>query len=163
MPALNFASGLMPDTRISAHTRPSKVDSSSDPKVTSMVRVAPCSNIGRNSRASLKNSIIIQSILSGYTETAGGPGRRQAPLRRSIRQVPFLEDGVNGAVGLELAQRLVDARQQLGVFLAGGDAQAAHHRGLVALGHFQVGIAALGNDAGRDRVVHEAALDAAGV
>src|SRR5690606_25960582 len=65
--------------------------------------------------------------------------------------------------GLQLLERIVDLGQQLGVGLARRDAQAAHDRGLIALGHLQVGIRALGDDAGRGGIVNENALYAARV
>ena len=48
----------MPDTRISAQTRPSTVDSSSEPIVTMIVSATPLIRIGRNSTASRQKACI---------------------------------------------------------------------------------------------------------
>ena len=57
-PALRLASTPMPDTRNIAQNSPSTVDNASEPMVTTMVSQTPCSRIGKNSTASLKNFCI---------------------------------------------------------------------------------------------------------
>ena len=57
-PALRPTSTPMPDTRISAQNSPSTVDSTSEPIVTTIVSQTPCSRIGKNSTASLRNFCI---------------------------------------------------------------------------------------------------------
>jgi hypothetical protein len=61
MPRITFttafavpASRGTPETRISAHTRPSAVDSASEPTVTMTVSRRPCIRIGRNSADCLR-------------------------------------------------------------------------------------------------------------
>ena len=58
MAALTLASSGMPDTRMTAHTRPSTVDSSKEPSVTRMVSQAPWSRMGMNSRAWCRNWVM---------------------------------------------------------------------------------------------------------
>ena len=102
----------MPETRISAQTSPSTVDSSSEPMVTTIVSQTPCSRIGKNSTASLPETSASAQISASH---------RALGIRRLGLQAPFLEDLVDGAVGLELGERGVDLAEQLGVALADAD------------------------------------------
>src|SRR3954466_14407216 len=93
----------MPETRIIAQTRPSTVESSSEPMVTTIVSTTPLIRIGKNSAASCQKPFIDQ--LSSI-----GRGRSTLCL-----QTPFIEDLVDGAVGLQLGERGVDLAEQRGV------------------------------------------------
>ncbi|MNV85056.1 hypothetical protein D3C71_1789770 [compost metagenome] len=78
-PPLKLDRYLLPETRISAHTSPSTVDSASEPSVTRIVSFAPSSSIGMNSAASLKNSIMTQPTPTGLP--AGAPDAPHPPAR----------------------------------------------------------------------------------
>ena len=63
-PALKPTSTPMPDTRVSAQNSPSTVDNASEPMVTTIVSQTPCSRIGKNSTASLRNFCIGSEVAS---------------------------------------------------------------------------------------------------
>src|SRR5436190_24083928 len=111
-PAVKPASTPMPDTRISAQNSPSTVDNASEPIVTTIVSQTPCSRIGKNSTASLRNfcigsdqGCVLPREFASRFRTSGGVGLLS----------PFFENFGDGAVCLELGQRSVDLGQQLGV------------------------------------------------
>src|SRR6218665_3313402 len=108
-PALTLASSPMPDTRIAAQTRPSRVEISSEPSVTSTVSLAPWSRIGRKSRTLRKKAPTGGGCQWPVGRGRGGRGDGSGPGkgRRSVVQAPLLEDRVDAAVGLELGQRSV--------------------------------------------------------
>src|SRR5882757_4556877 len=122
-PPLNSESARTPDTRISAHSSPRIVESSSEPMVTTMVSQTPCSRIGTNSAASCRNFSIGQIT------------RRTFPLLsgRLWLQAPFVENLVDGAVGLEPGERGVDLAQQFGIALADSDCDRADGGRLVGI------------------------------
>src|ERR1700736_4756008 len=55
------ASARMPETRMSAHSKPSTVESASEPSVTMMVLRTPVSRMGMNSMASVRKRCIVTS------------------------------------------------------------------------------------------------------
>src|SRR6218665_785798 len=128
-PALTLASSPMPDTRIAAQTRPSRVEISSEPSVTSTVSLAPWSRIGRNSRP-LRKKALMRGVCQwpvGRGRWAGADGSGPGKRRRSVVQAPLLEDRVDAAVGLELGQRSVHLGHGFGIALARGDADVLDH------------------------------------
>src|SRR6478609_845099 len=115
-PAVKPTSTPMPDTRISAQNSPSTVDNASEPMVTTIVSQTPCSRIGKNSTASLRNFCIGSDqgcvpLRECCFATSGGVGLLS----------PFLENFGDGAACLQLGERGVDLGQQLGVALADAD------------------------------------------
>src|SRR6476660_3248131 len=148
--ALSIDSALTPETRIIAQTRPSTVESSSEPMVTTIVSATPLIRIGKNSTASCQKPFIGKLSISLY-------------LSALRLLAPFFEDLVDGAVGLQLGKRGVDLAEQRALPLAQADADRADGDGLVAVDEPHLGEAALLQIVGEDRVVGEAGLEAAGV
>src|SRR5262245_33394054 len=102
--ALSPDSAAMPETRIIAQTRPSTVESRSEPIVTTIVSATPFMRIGKNSTASCQKPFI---------------GRPSDSLYRSplCFLAPFVEDLVDGAVRLQLRKRGVDLAEQRAIVL----------------------------------------------
>src|SRR5581483_10832848 len=140
---------LTRQTRISAQTMPSTVDSSSEPTVTMMVSQRPCSRIGRNSRISARNFVM----------TAADPLLR---FNASI-ETPFREDLLQRAVLGQLVERGVDLSEQLAVALAHADADRAHNGRDIGVDQPHLGKQPLLEVVGQDGLVGEAGLQAAGV
>src|SRR5947209_1532513 len=129
--ALSIDRALMPDTRIIAQTRPSTVESSNEPMVTMIVSATPLIRIGKNSTASCQKPFINQPSSIGLS-------------RSTLRlQAPFIEDLLDGAVGLQLRERGVDLAEQRGLALAHADADRADRGRLVAVDEPHLGEAAL--------------------
>src|SRR3954454_23560383 len=149
--ALSSDRTRMPETRIIAQTRPSTVESSSEPMVTTIVRTTPLIRIGKNSAASCQKPFIDQPSSIGLS-------------RSTLRlQAPFIEDLLDGAVGLQLGERGVDLAEQRGLALAHADADRADGDRLVAVDQTHLGEAALLQIVGEDRIVGVTGLEAAGV
>src|SRR6478735_6890418 len=151
-PALKPTSTPMPDTRISAQNSPSTVDNASEPMVTTIVSQTPCSRIGKNSTASLRNFCIgsDQRVVRCYSEctapdSSGGVGLLP----------PFLENLGNGAACLQLGERGVDLRQQFSIALAHADRDGANGDGLVGIDQAHLGEITLLQIVGEDRIVGE--------
>src|SRR5947208_10795808 len=148
-PALRPASTPMPDTRSSAQRSPSTVDNASEPIVTTIVSQTPCSRIGTNSTASLKNFCIgsDQACVLPRECSGGNVQGNVAPRFRTSGGVgllsPFLENFDDGAVCLELGERGVDLAQQLNVGLADSDRDSANGDGLVGIDQTHLGEIAL--------------------
>src|SRR3954447_13618892 len=149
--ALSSDRTRMPETRIIAQTRPSTVESTSEPMVTTIVSTTPLIRIGKNSAASCQKPFIDQP---------SSIGRWRSTL---CLQAPFIEDLVDGAVGLELGQRGVDLAEQRGLALADADADRADGGRLVAVDEPHLGKAALLQIVSEDRIVGVAGLEAASV
>src|SRR3954469_15871830 len=149
--ALSSDRTRMPETRIIAQTRPSTVESSSEPIVTTIVSTTPLIRIGKNSAASCQKPFIDQ--LSSI-------GRWRSTL---CLQTPFIKDLVDGAIGLQLGERGIDLAEQRGFALAHADADRADGDGLVAVDQVHLGEAALLQIVGEDRIVRVTGLEAAGV
>src|SRR6218665_2173777 len=147
-PALTLASSPMPDTRIAAQTRPSRVEISSEPSVTSTLSLGAWRRMGRNSRT-LCRKALMGGVCQWPVDRAGGSGPEKR--RRSVVQAPLLEDRVDAAVGLELGQRSVHLGHGFGIALARGDADVVDHGRLVGRGHAQVREQVPGNRIGRNR------------
>src|ERR1043165_2018451 len=109
------------DTRISAHTSPSAVASTSEPSVTRIVSPTPCSRIGRNSPASRQNPAL---------------------MTERLLEAPLLPHGVALARPFGLGRRGVDLLQHR-VVLARADADRADDRRLEALDQPDLGEGAL--------------------
>ena len=67
MPRMTFTTvllvqtkGATPETRINAQTKPSSVESASEPMVTMMVSFTPRRRIGRNSPASWRKALMVR-------------------------------------------------------------------------------------------------------
>src|SRR5437764_9559960 len=106
-PALRPDRTRMPDTRIIAHSKPSTVDSSSEPMVTTTVSQTPCSRIGRNSIVSRRKFCI------GSDHALPAKPFREALIGRPQSgsfglQTPSVENLVHGAVCFQLGKRGVD-------------------------------------------------------
>ena len=117
MPRITFTmhlathtNGPMPDTRISAHTSPNTVESSSEPSVTITVSRSPSKRMGMKLAASVQN---IGAHARGFINVMR---LLLAPLRQNF---------VHGAVLLKLFQRRVDSRQERRVALADADSHRA--------------------------------------
>src|SRR5690606_15930603 len=123
-----------PDTRMAAQTRPSTVDSSSEPMVTWMVSHAPWRRMGRNCQDWVRNSDMIDYSGQVQGTRAARCARQRAGHCGACLQTPLLEDGVDAAVSLEFGQCGVDLAHQLGVALAAGDADVVGHGCLIG-GH----------------------------
>src|SRR5438445_11187674 len=119
-PALRQVMTRMPDTRIRAHSSPSTVDSSKEPMVTTTVSQTPCNRIGTNSAVSRRKFCI---GLDHVLPASGGFGL----------ETPFVEDLVEGPVGLELGERGVDLAEQFLVGLADPDRNRADGHRLVGI------------------------------
>src|SRR5262249_46991963 len=102
-----ITSGRTPDTRISAHTMPSAIETTSEPSVTRIVLRTPSSKMGMNSIDSVRKRCIFTS-----------PGKRGEGVERPSLQSPLREYLFEGTVGLELGERGVDLLEQLAVALA---------------------------------------------
>src|SRR5262249_15316158 len=117
------ASARMPDTRISAHTMPSTVESTSEPSVTRMVLRTPNSRMGMNSIESARKRFMqrpppVRALRARPPSPCGGGTRK-------LLQPPLREYLFERAVGLELGERGVDAFEQVAVVLAHADADRA--------------------------------------
>ncbi len=82
--ALSIDRALMPETRIIAQIRPSTVESSSEPMVTTIVNATPLIRIGKNSAASCQKPFIGQPAMNRYQPWAFRPH-----LSRILAMVPL--------------------------------------------------------------------------
>src|SRR5713226_3727472 len=180
-------SARTPETRISAQTRPSTVESTSEPTVTIMVSFTPNSRMGMNSTAStrkrctftsprLRGEVDARSASgegdSRRTEFVENPphptlsphaGRGSPRPAGSSLQSPLRQDRLQPAVGLELGEAGIDLLEQLAVALAHADADRAEDGRLIGLDQPYVGKQALLQIVGEDRIVGEAGLEPPGV
>src|SRR6266702_8281516 len=147
-PALKPDRTRMPDTRINAHSSPSTVDSNSEPMVTTTVSQTPCNRIGRNSAVSRRKFCIGSDH---GLPASGGLGL----------ETPFVENLVEGAVGLELGERGVDLGEQLPVGLADPDRDRADGDRLVGIDQPDFRKSALLQVIGQDRKIGETGLETA--
>src|SRR5574341_97135 len=132
------------ETRMSAHTMPSSVLSTSAVTVISTVTTAPWSRSGRYSAASRQKVLIVRA-------------------RPRLLQLPLLEDAVDRAVALQLRDGLVHAVQERLVALLHPDADAARHERLIGLDGLDGGIVPEADLVRQDREVAEAGLQPANV
>src|SRR6266542_5774989 len=103
------------DSRSSAHTKPSRVDSTSAQSVISIVTTQPCNRIGRKSRASARNAC-------------------KGKVKSRLLQAPLHQNLVDRTVRLQLRKRRIDLLHQLLVGFAHADTDAPGHLRLVG-GH----------------------------
>src|SRR5271155_1060994 len=80
MPRITFTTDLAihdnagtPDTRIIAQTRPSRVENTREPIVTTIVNPAPCSKIGRNSADRVRKDCIVPPLSCRRFEDYSSP------------------------------------------------------------------------------------------
>src|SRR6201987_1392742 len=126
------------DTRIKAQIIPSKVESTSEPAVTTIVSQTPCNRIGRNSRASARNFSIVARMLRG-----------------ALVQTPFLQNLLQAAIARDLVERGVDLGEQVGIALAHADPDRAGDGRSVAVHQPHLREQPLLDVVGEDRLVRE--------
>src|ERR1041384_117273 len=141
------ASTRTPETRISAQIRPSTVETAREPMVTMIVSFTPISRMGRNSTDWARNRLIA--------------ARGRAASERS--QAPLGEDLIHRSVRFQLGKRGVDLLEQFSVTFAHTDAARAENDGLVRFHQPPVREVSLLHVIGKDRIVAETRLQAAGV
>src|SRR5882762_9314151 len=100
------------ESRSSAQTKPSSVDSTSAQSVISIVTTQPCSRIGRKSRASARNACKVTA-------------------KSRLLKAPLHQNLVDRTARLQLRQRRIDLLQQFLVGLAHADTDAPRHLRLV--------------------------------
>src|SRR6266540_6905006 len=130
------------DSRSSAHTKPSRVDSTSAQSVSSIVTTQPCSRIGRKSRASARNAC-------------------KGKEKSGLLQAPLHQDLVDRTVGLQLGERGVDLLEEVLIGLAHADTDAPRHLRLVGRHELRLEARVLRQLVLQDRRIAEAGLDPA--